>query len=163
MRPSADDTGMTMIELLTVMVIMSIMTATAVFAFSSWQVSESHRSARDETVSLLRSTAERALSEGRAYCIYFNNDQYSTYRYACAGATSTLIAGPNTLNDSNEHLAVSFTAPSGQTGDCPGTPSQCAYFYPRGTASTGSVTVSRSGRAPFTISVEGLTSRVSWS
>ena len=45
-----------------------------------------------------------------------------------------------------------------------GVVSTSAYFYPRGSASKGDVNVTRSGRAKvYTVSVEGLTARVSFS
>lgn len=153
------DAGTTLIEVLTTTMILGVMLGIAGFGFASYRTSSEHRAARDEMVSTLRNAAERALSEQRAYCVQIQSNGWSLYRAACSGATSVPVQTGMTLESSQESLAGTFTAPAGHTSSCPG--SACVYFYPRGNSSSGSLTVSRSGRPTYTVSVEGLTSRVS--
>lgn len=150
---------MTLIELLTTMSIMAIMVGIAGSAFVSYRISSEHRAARDTVVSTLRNTAERALSEQRTYCVAFTAGGWSLYRAACSGTGSVAVQTGATLDSDQEAISGSFTHPSGHASAC-GT-AACVYFYPRGNSSDGALTVSRSGRAGYTIDVEGLTSRVS--
>lgn len=145
--------------MLTAMMILAVMLGIAGLGFASYRTSSEHRAARDQMVSTLRNAAERALSEQRAYCVQIQSNGWSLYRSACSGATSVPIQTGMTLESIQESLAGTFTAPVGHTSSCPS--SACVYFYPRGNSSSGSLTVSRSGRPTYTVSVEGLTSRVS--
>lgn len=158
-RPHGRDSGFTLIELLVTLSVMGIMSALAVTSFSTWSGSAEHRSARDETVAALRNAAERALSEGRAYCVHYSAGAWTTYRFACPPDTGVMVAGPTPLDAKAVTLAPSITAPSGLEDSCP-TPGNCAYFYPRGNASSGTVSVARDGRTPYTVTIVGLTSRV---
>lgn len=157
----AGDEGTTLVELLTVILMMAVMMGIAIPGFVSYRQSSEHTGARDEVVSTLRHVAERALSEQRRYCVEFSSDGWSVYRFACAGATAVPIQTGVTLDATSESLAGTFTAPSGHVSACGG--GGCVYFYPRGNSSDGSVTVTRAGRPTYTIDVEGLTSRVSTS
>ena len=157
------DRGFTMVEMLAVFAVSAILFGIAASAFTNYQVKTTHRAARTEVVSVLRNTAERALSEGRTYCVYFNGDTWATYRYACSGSTSVLVEPARGFEASQEHLAASLTtptfpAPSVQATSCPAA-NACAYFYPRGISSSGTVTVSRSGLPNLAVTLEGLTSR----
>jgi hypothetical protein len=74
------------------------------------------------------------------------------------------VGGSQQVADPSITLSsFSFTPPAatipGQATSCP-TANGCAYFYPRGTALGGGLQVTRTGKT-YTISVEGLTSRVS--
>ena len=154
----ADDRGFTLIELLVTLSVMGIMSGLAMTSFSSWSQSSEHRGARDEVVSTLRNAAERALSEGRTYCVDYSSDSWTTYRSSCSSA-GTVVAGPTSPDSSRESFLAVLAAPSGAEGSCP-TAGTCAYFYPRGNASAGTVVVRRSGQPDYTITIVGLTSRV---
>lgn len=159
-RPTrTDDTGFTLIELLVTLSVMGIMSGLAVTSFATWSASSDHRSARDEAVSTLRNAAERALSEGRAYCVHYSGASWTTYRFACPPDTGVIVAGPTPLDAKRVTLTPSITAPSGLEDSCP-TAGTCAYFYPRGNASSGTISVARDGRSPYTVTIVGLTSRV---
>lgn len=155
------DAGVTLMELLTAMVVMGIMMTIAVSGFVSYRVSSEHRGARDEVVSVLRNAAERALSEQRRYCVQFSSTGWTLYRTACSGATAMQVQAFMPLEAAQESLSGSFTAPTGHESSCGS--GACAYFYPRGNSSDGSLTITRSGRDAYTVDVEGLTSRVSTS
>lgn len=153
-----DDGGFTLIELLVALSVMGIMSGLAVTSFASWSQSSQHRGARDEVVSTLRNAAERALSEGRTYCVEYTAAAWTTYRTACS-TSGTVVAGPARPDSSQETFATSLAAPSGAEGGCP-TAGACAYFYPRGNASAGNVVVKRTGKPDYTVTIVGLTSRV---
>lgn len=158
-RKTQSDNGFTLIELLVTLSVMGVMSALAMTSFASWSVSSDHRSARDETVSALRNAAERALSEGRAYCVHLEAGTMTTYRFACPPGTGAVVVGPSPLDAKRVTLVPSIAAPSGLEGSCP-VAGTCAYFYPRGNASSGTISVVRDGRTPYTVTIVGLTSRV---
>lgn len=154
------DAGFTLIELLMTMMVMAVMTGLAGTSLMAWKERSAQSGARDETVSLLRNTAMRSLSEGRTYCVHFTgNGQWTLYRTAC-DADPAHVVSETGLNDELSDLAPTFTYTPGLVGDCP-TAGACAYFYPRGTASPGEVLVTRPGSdVSYTVVVEQLTSRV---
>jgi prepilin-type N-terminal cleavage/methylation domain-containing protein len=161
-RPGRSDSGFTLIELLVTLSIGAALFGLAGTSLSSWSSANAHKASRDEAVSALRNAAQRALSEGRTYCLSFAADgTWKTYRTSC-GAAGVLISSGQGLNNKGSALAPAFTYLAGQTSDCTtaATPTSCAYFYPRGTASAGTVTVTRSGKPTYTVTVEQLTSRV---
>jgi len=159
------DEGFTLIELMVTIVLASILMATAVWSFNSYLRASQHSGSATEVRSVLRNASERALSEGRTYCVYFEppTRSYTVYRSRCDVATNSITrfetAGPAIV------LAnVAFPPPSpaipNQVTACPAA-GACAYFYPRGTAVAGTLEIRRTGSLKvYTISVEGLTSRV---
>ena len=169
MHAQRGDHGVTLVELMAAIALAGILTATATWTFANYLRTTQHRDTGVEVRAALRSAAERALSEGRTYCIYFDaaTGTYSTYRSDCtvaANKVATATTGASTVH----FTAVAFTPPSAavpnQTTACP-KPKACAYFYPRGTAIPGVLDITRSsgGTKAYRITVEGLTSRVSLS
>lgn len=152
------DRGFTLIEMLVTLSIGGVLSGLAVSSFSSWSQSSQHRGARDEVVSTLRNAAERALSEGRTYCVSYDAGAWTTYRLAC-GAGGTVVGGPTRPDSSKETFTGSLAAPTGSTSVCPSV-GGCAYFYPRGNASAGNVVIKRDGESDYTVTIVGLTSRV---
>lgn len=160
-RRLREEAGTTMVEILTVVMIMGIMMGIAAIGLISYRTTSEHRATRDVVVSTLRHASERALSEQRTYCVQFTTTTWSLYRAACSGVTSVAVQTSVPLDSNAESLAGAFTHPAGHTSAC-GT-GTCVYFYPRGNGSDGSLTISRAGRSNYTVEVEGLTSRVSTS
>ena len=153
--------GFTMIELIVVMSIASVLMSIGIFGFTSWQRLAQQQGSASQLVSSLRTTSERAISEGRTYCLDISSTTaYSVWRYSCSvGSTpaGVQVSGPYTVA-SKVTLAASNTLPAGAACTSGHT---CIYFYPRGTAVPTSVTVSSSSRTKvYTVHVEGLTSRV---
>jgi type II secretion system protein H len=157
-----DESGFTLIELMVVMVIAGALLAIGVFSFANYQKTSEQRGTAREVVSQLRNASERAISEGRTYCIDIAPDGLTTktYRYACDGAPTSVLSGTSKTQSSKVTLAVVLTSPA-PTLACP-TAHQCLYFYPRGTATEATVAVNSSARATksYTVTVEGLTARV---
>lgn len=155
-----NDSGFTLVEMLTVLAIMGITFTMAVTAFVSYQVQSQHRGAWDELRSTLRNAGERALSEQRTYCVHLGTAEWDVYRSECS-ASGTKMQSVTPSGAGSVTTTSSFIAPTGQADACPTAPGDCVYFYPRGNSSTGTATVSREGRADLFVDVEGLTARVS--
>jgi prepilin-type N-terminal cleavage/methylation domain-containing protein len=156
-RDVRGDSGFTMIELIVVMSIASALMALGVFGFTSYQRTAEHKGTQQELTSLLRNTSERAISEGRTYCIDIADDglSYDLWRGACGAGV--LVQGPLATKDARVTVLASDTDPAVESlsETC------CITFYPRGTATPTWLMVSSEGRdATYTITVEGLTSRV---
>ncbi len=152
--------GFTLIELLVTMVLASILGTTGLFALQTYSQAQGHQGTADEVVSTLRSAAQRSLSEGRTYCVHFNTgtDSWTVWRSECSTVGGTPVSDPQPARGLVQLDSPSF-APADPTAPCPQTDA-CAYLYPRGTGSPGSVDVVHDGNA-ITVTVEGLTSRVS--
>jgi prepilin-type N-terminal cleavage/methylation domain-containing protein len=159
-RIAREDDGFTMIELMVVMVIASALMAIGVFSLANYQKTSQQRGTAREVVSQLRNASERAISEGRTYCIDIAPDQLSTttWQRAC-GPAGTALGDTARTQSSRVTLEATVTNPTPPPA-CP-TSHQCIYFYPRGTATPATVVVRSSARAKtYTVTVEGLTARV---
>jgi prepilin-type N-terminal cleavage/methylation domain-containing protein len=163
-RLPAGQRGFTLIEMLTVMALAGVLMAIAIGAMRGYLRTSRDAGTASDIRSTLRNAAEQSLSEGRTYCIYFTQTQYTVYKSSCT--TGTKQSGPFSVQDTSLKIsAVSFPPPAvavpGQTTACPVT-NACAYFYPRGTALPGSLQIVRTGKT-YTVQVQGLTSRVTLS
>jgi prepilin-type N-terminal cleavage/methylation domain-containing protein len=157
------DAGLTLIEVMVVLVLASILMTIGILAMKNYLMSHRQLGTADGIRSTLRAAGEQSLSEGRTYCVYFTASTWTVYRSDCTVAANK-TGGPEKVQDPSITVsAVTFTPPAsavpGQSTACPVT-GKCAYFYPRGTALKGSLQVVR-GSKTYTVSVEGLTSRVS--
>ncbi len=145
--------GFTMIEVLTVIALLGIVMAFAVGGWASWARAHAQEGAAVRIEGTLRQAQQRAVTEGSSVCVLFNAaaDTWSTFRGPC-GATTTLLEGPTGLADHR----LDLVSPSFASGAASG-----VTFTPRGSASAGSVLVTRVGATKvWTIKVEGLTGRV---
>ncbi len=152
-----------MIELIVTLSIAGVLMSIGILAMHTFLIAQRERGTASDVRSALRSTGERALSEGRTYCVSFTTTTWTVYRSDCT-VPANKVAGPYRVEDQSITVtAVSFPAPQtpvpGQNTACP-TAGQCVYFYPRGTALAGSLQISRPGKT-YTVTVEGLTGRVS--
>ncbi|GAC1610060.1 MAG: hypothetical protein NVS3B26_14790 [Mycobacteriales bacterium] len=156
-----DDGGFTLIELIFVMSIVGVLASIGAFSFASWRTTAEEQGSAQQLVSQLRSTAELAISEGRTHCVDLNPAarSYTVWRYACDPVAGTAVSGTLQTQSPN----VTFTAILTEPSPLPLCPSghSCLYFYPRGTAIPGTITVVSSQRPKvYTVHIEGLTSRV---
>jgi prepilin-type N-terminal cleavage/methylation domain-containing protein len=160
-RARASSDGFTMIELLVVMVIASVLMSIGIFGFTSWQQTAQQQGSASQLVSTLRSASERAISEGRTYCVDISaGTSYTQWVYRCdtTGTPAGMkIAGPYAVA-SKVSFTTTNTLPLG--ANCP-VGHNCVYFYPRGTAVATTIAVQSSARSRvYTVHVEGLTARV---
>jgi prepilin-type N-terminal cleavage/methylation domain-containing protein len=153
------DSGFTLVEVMVTIALLGAMMAIAVSGWSSWDKARAQAGAASELQTVLRQTQQRAVTEGRAMCVWFDvaARSYTVYRGVCdVSPPAEKLVGPYELGHPVSLSAPSFNAPSGAS---PG-----VTFYARGTAAEGQVSLTRSGSAKtYLISVEGLTGRVSLS
>lgn len=153
------DGGFTLIEVLVVITLLGVMMAIAVSGFSSWSKASAHSGTAREIQTVLRQAHQRAITEGRAMCVWFDTtaNTYTLYRGACDVSTKTKIAGPyETGADEVRISSPVFTAPSGASAG--------VTYFARGTGWPGEVRVTRTGSGKvYVLKVEGLTGRVSLS
>ena len=156
-RRTREDQGFTLIELMVTMIIGAVLMAIGGVAVMNLRNGTEQRGTATQMLSQFRRAAELAQSEGRTYCIDLSgNRSYRIWRYACSGATSVSYQPARTTSSSR----VTFTSTGGSTTNCP-VGDRCVYFYPRGTATAATLTISSSARSrTYTLHVEGLTSRV---
>ena len=157
MSQPARDSGFTLIEVMVTIALLGIVMAFAVSGWSSWARSSEQSGTARELQSLMRQTQQRAVTEGRAMCVQFevSSNNYTVYRGACGDTARVRVGGPFTTDGAQVHVASPSFA---------GTPSTGVTFFARGTATQGTVKVTRTGSSKvYTLAVEGLTGRVSLS
>ncbi|MGQ0631807.1 MAG: GspH/FimT family pseudopilin [Sporichthyaceae bacterium] len=153
---SRSDVGITLIEVMWAMAIFGVIAATGVTSLRGWISASSHTSTTAGLEAVLRETQQRAVTEGRTLCVAFNltAQQYDVYRGQCGTPGLVHLAGPMRPDGGVSITSASFTSTSGLT---PG-----VTFFPRGTASPGTATITRPGSDRVdTLRIEGLTGRVS--
>jgi prepilin-type N-terminal cleavage/methylation domain-containing protein len=152
--------GFTLIELLVVMSIASTLMAIGIFGFMNWQRTAQQQGSASQLVSSLRNASERAISEGRTYCLDIDSGKsFTLWRYSCTTAAGgTKVEGQYKVQSTKVSYAATNTLPAGAS--CTGG-HKCIYFYPRGTAVATTVAVNSTARSKvYTVHVEGLTARV---
>jgi prepilin-type N-terminal cleavage/methylation domain-containing protein len=152
-----DDSGVTLIELIVATVLMAVAGGLTLTALAGYTSGQEHQSQANELVSELRKTGQKAVSEGRTYCVRIDvaASTYTVLRPACAGTGVVTVEGPARLARRTTFSALSASAasPACPTGGC-------VFFRPRGTATQSSVRLVRAGEPTITVTVEGLTGRV---
>ncbi|MGH2556239.1 MAG: pilus assembly FimT family protein [Actinomycetota bacterium] len=166
------EAGFTLIELLTIMGIISILMTISAFALRHyWFVRALHGSA-DQVVSQMREAQENARSETSpfVYGAWFDvgTDKWAIVRYdPLAAGNECTVAGHRSFDDGVVISAASFTEETTIAPTCVpklagSTASEFVFFYARGSATSGSVTLvhpSLSGKSR-TIEVTPMTGRV---
>lgn len=149
--------GFTLIEVLTTITLLGTVMAIAVGGWSTWTKASAHSGMAREIQSVMRQAQQRAVTEGGATCVWFDEaaDSYSVYRGRCADASKTRVFGPVEARGHVHIDSPSFTSTGGSA-------SSGATFEGRGTGSPGEVRVTRDGSSKvYELSVDWLTGRVS--
>lgn len=150
------DAGFTMIELTVAMVVAAILMASGVSGWLSYREATEHRGTAQELASALRNAQQAALAEAVTYCVSVDSSarSYTTYKFSCGSgrvAVKTGVTQSSRVGLANESFLQSD-----------GSSNSTVSFTPRGSATKGSLLVTRQGsNKVYNISVEGLTGRVS--
>lgn len=161
MRRTAEspEDGFTLIELLVTMTLLGVVLAIAVAPYKNYQRAQAHQNAARLVVASLRNAQVSAVAENATYRVTFGAAG-TTWQAARlnSGGTWTNVGAPGRSGDTEVFVRdASFRQNDGSLGTT-------VYFYPRGSATKGSLVVARTGRDKvYTVSVEGLTARVSYS
>jgi prepilin-type N-terminal cleavage/methylation domain-containing protein len=151
------DDGFTLIELLVTMVLFGIIIGIAVAPYRNYQLSQAHTGSMRKLVGVMRNLQVRAVAEDATYRISFAADgkSWTTARLSGVSTWTTVATGKPT-----EKIVVVRNAQFRQSD---GSLAAVAIFYPRGSATKGSLEVGRTDRAKvYTVTLEGLTARVSY-
>lgn len=149
------DAGFTMIELMFTIMLFGLLVVIGAGPWSHYRAKQEHRGATRELVAFLRRAQVRAVAEETTYRVDIAADGLSAKTYRLDG--TTFVAGQQLETPSKR---VSYTTPVFTSSSGSGA---SIYFFARGSASKGSLTVAREGSDEvFTIQVEGLTARVSY-
>jgi prepilin-type N-terminal cleavage/methylation domain-containing protein len=150
-----NDSGFTLLEVIFTCLLLGILVGLIAGPWTNYRHSRAHREARDEVVAALRNAQVRSVAEDVTYRVDIGPSSAVTYRVPASGSAS--VTRRYDISDTSVRLTgASFQDTSGATGTS-------VYFYPRGSASAGSLDVTRAGRSKvYTVSVEGLTARVSF-
>lgn len=170
-RPTSQDEGFTMVELVVVTLLVGILASIGMYGFVASQKSMAARGTQRELTSNLRALQVRAVGENTAYCVDLGvsgGKTWTVYRLgSTASSTSWAMPAGFTCSAANGTAAGTYSAQSSSSisgaafEQRNGSTTSFAVFYPRGTASAGSVRVTRDGVAKYTLTVDGLTARVS--
>lgn len=149
-----DERGVTFLELLVAMVLFGILASIAVGPYAAYRAKQEQMGSARELVAFLRRAQVRSVAEETSYRVDITATKATMYRFNGTSYVAGLVVKP--MSSRITYTGASFTQPSGATGTS-------VYFYARGSATKGSVTVSRSGTSKtYTVNVEGLTARVSY-
>lgn len=153
-RMRDEDRGFSLLEVMTTCLLLGILVGMAAMPWRSYQRSAAHKESTRQLVAVMRNAHSSAVAEGMTYRVVVNDRTVTSYR----GATGSDRRMSYTIDEPTVSFTVgAFTAPDGSTSTTD------AFFLPRGVASDGDVNVVRSGRSKvYVVSVEGLTSRVSY-
>ena len=163
-RGAAD--GFTLIEMLVAISIGGVLLTLSVAGMLAMARSQQQSSTANGVLTTLRSAEAKSLAEGRTYCVRFDSaTAWTLWRYSCDPADST----PGVLQETAAAqgtavvgtVALTANAATGVAHSCPSPARGCAFFYPRGIASSGTVRITRPGSSStYTATVVGITGRV---
>ncbi len=158
MRRTAEsrDSGFTLIELMVTMTLFGILIAISVAPYRNYQHAQGHLNSTRNLVGVMRNLQVRAVAENNTYRVTFhpNGKSWTSERKSGTAWVQVGTGGPS--ETTVRYRDVDFLQTDGSM-------SNTAYFYPRGSASKGSLRVERSGRSKvYTVTLEGLTARVSY-
>jgi prepilin-type N-terminal cleavage/methylation domain-containing protein len=163
--------GFTLIELLVVITITAILLTLSASALRSYWLTQALKGSTEQLVSQLRQLQQRTDAESHpvVYGARFEvgTPNWVLVRYDPKDATITTddectVVGTRSFDDGVNIAAADFDPPTGLVvSKCPSSAQEFTFFYARGTATEGSVTLTHAttGRSS-TVSVLPLTGRV---
>lgn len=152
------DSGFTLVEVLVALVLATILSTIAMLSLRTYSKVTGHRGAVREVVAKLRNAQVRAVAEAATYQCRFTTTTLKFYRdSADPPLESNRVGAPYTLNSRLRFVNVNFTHNN------PAIPITACFFYARGSADPGGLTIQRVDNAKeLDLTVEGLTARVSY-
>ena len=157
----SDQRGFTLIELMVTMFLTAILMAMAVGGWIAYQRAHAQADSAREIAGVLRQAQVRAQAEDATYRVDFGATPARTYSlYKYDGTNWNLVSSYETEDNAVKITGADFAAISGDPSEPDAT---SCYFFGRGTATKGSVSVIRDGSSKtYTIDVEGFTGRVKY-
>lgn len=152
------ESGFTLVEMMFAMLLFGIIVAIGVAPYRNYRLAQAHVGTTRSIVAALRNAQITAVAENATYRVRFGPNGKTWRLERVNGSTFTQVGPTYRVSDDGLKMRdLSFRQSDG-------TVDRHAYFYPRGSASKGSLVVERGGRDKvYTITVEGLTARVSYS
>lgn len=151
---SGDEAGFTLLEVISTCLLASILFGLSVGPFREYQLNHEQRGTMRTAVAAMRYAQVAAVSEGVSYRVdvVAGGKELTVSRVS---STTQVVRRTRVSDNRFTFVSPSFVGPSGTT--------QRATFYPRGSATPGTLDVSRTGSDKVhRITVEGLTARVSY-
>lgn len=173
----SEEVGFTLLELLVVMLVSSMLLTLGAVAIRHYWFVQALSGSTDSVVTQMRQAQQQAESESHplVYGVWFINvgdsTRWGTLQYDPAETTPCSEIGKRRFSTGVQVDSVSFTVDSTRTTACrtalgsAGIPSagsaQIAFFYARGTATPGTITLEQTnlGRTE-SLQVTGITGRV---
>jgi prepilin-type N-terminal cleavage/methylation domain-containing protein len=154
-RPHSDE-GVTLIELVAVLAIMGVLAAISFPTWTNYQSKQRLVSSTRDVVSLLRHAQASAVANSSTTRVDIAADGKSLTESLLSPSSVYNQTGQVTLASGITVSTYAFTARTGGT-------STSVYFYSRGTATDGSITLRRTEGSTRRVTVEGVTGRVAYS
>ena len=145
-------------EVIVVIGMVGALMGMTVWGIRGWSTAKAHKGAGQQVQAVMRTTHQRAITEGKSFCVEFDTatDKFAVFRYACTDPARVKTSG---WFGTGSHL-LHLTGPA--FVDASDTPRTGVTFSPRGSAWPGQVAVVRDGSSvSYTVRVEGMTGRVS--
>ena len=145
-----DQYGFTLVEVLTAMMLIGLLVTLGAFALRNYWLAQSLQGGKSELISGLRGAQELAVTESQPLVfgvrLKVGSSEWDLVRYDPRPPVSCSVERPSTFPSGLVVSAASFAESTGITSVCrsqiPGaTTDQFAFFFPRGTATAGSVTL----------------------
>lgn len=171
-KMASSETGFTVIELATVSVIMITLLSLSFFAVRQFWLSKGLEGAQDQVAEQMHAAQQRSFSESHplVYGVWFlkGTTTWGLARYTTTTASCAVVHTYKFTDSVDVVATTDFTTAAGLTSTCQTATSgatagnyEIAFFYPRGSATGGTVTLRQAGTGQTrNVTVTPLTGRV---